>query len=1179
MKRDIETSLRIYNEQFARDRISQEKLDHFCSALKEYISEIKKAEKNNQIEEYYKGLVNTFLKSEFYADKRYIINTDGRHIDSAIKDNGNLRVIIEAKSINNRTEFPTDTNIICKGLSELVYYYLFSTRDVSGLKAKLKPDVEIRRLILTNSLEWYLFDANDFEKLCSGYLENLYFKFANKQLTYSSTDKLYPDIEAYLRKQNVTTSLNYIMFSITDLINPNTGKAKGKITSSVYKLLDYHFLLKEPYSSVGKTHVLNNRFYKELLYVMGLKEEQNNNKTTIVMDNTARNTIGWQLFKMFTEYKEYPETKAKECTLELMILWINRLLFIKLFEGQLIQFNGDKPEYQILSLEKIHSFLDVQYLFFRVLGKKDRETSSFFEQFTAVPYLNSSLFERQQLEIDTYNISDLRDEDVEIPSNSVLKKKGKTNLRLLEYIISFLSCYDFGAQGTEQGGIQKSKDIIDASVLGLIFEKINGYKDGSFYTPSFITEYIAKETLEQIVVEKMNAEFSWQCSDYEDLLFTISANKSSSDMIIRANKVINNIRIIDPAVGSGHFLVSALNRLLAIKHDLGIILVHNSAHKKVLSSVDIFVQDDTLIVSDAQGNSFKYIKNDIVSQEIQETLFEEKRVLIQNCLFGVDINPKAVAICQLRLWIELLKNAYYKDGVMETLPNIDINIKEGNSLVNLIKFDVGNVIGYQKKVKSIAIPRKMISDYRKLIQSYHDTSDKTEKTDLKESITKIKNHLSDQFSKQISMVITKGSIVSLDTKTDIDLYRNKFEWAIEFPEIISDDGHFNGFDCVIGNPPYIDSETMVNNGLSYERDYIRDKFEYAKGNWDIYIAFFERGLKLLNSNGVLTYITPDKWISKSFGDALRKAQINNIQQIVVAGRDVFDSALVDSIITTFSKKTTDTLGVYSISDEKILKLRSINKGILQNPYALDIVFSESIDTITRMENTHRKLGDIYQCESACSTSDCYILKDILYALGDGKFDSKTMFRVINTGLIGRYVDRWNDRQMTYVKAKYRRPYVLKDEFESTFPNSYGKKASLKKIVIKGLTLLDASLDLEGLVVPGKSTMYIPCDDIEELKLLCAYINSKVAIFYIKQRYSSSSYNGGINFSKEMINSLPWPELSSDEKNQIISLVDKICALKLQNANADTSQQEQSINRIYINKFDELTEEEKQMIIS
>lgn len=168
------------------------------------------------------------------------------------------------------------------------------------------------------------------------------------------------------------------------------------------------------------------------------------------------------------------------------------------------------------------------------------------------------------------------------------------------------------------------------------------------------------------------------------------------------------------------------------------------------------------------------------------------------------------------------------------------------------------------------------------------------------------------------------------------------------------------------------------------------------------------------------------------------------------------------------------------------------------------------------------------------------MKEILYSLDcEEDFSEATHYKVINTGTIGRYKSRWGKQPMKYLKDKYQFPVVDKTAFHELFPNSYGGKAEKKKIIIKGLTLLDGCIDFEGMIIPGKSTMMIECNGYEDILFLCGMVNSKLMIYFIKQKYSSSSYNGGINFSKEMIDSLPW---TMDGKDDIVSFVKQIIAL-------------------------------------
>ena len=190
--------------------------------------------------------------------------------------------------------------------------------------------------------------------------------------------------------------------------------------------------------------------------------------------------------------------------------------------------------------------------------------------------------------------------------------------------------------------------------------------------------YMCQQSIRNSIVQKFNDIFEWNCSSIKDIY-----NKDLD--IVKANGIIDSIKVCDPAVGSGHFLVSALNEIILIKFELGILVDANGKRIKK-QDYTFTIENDELLVSDAENeNLFEYHPKQVESQRIQETLFNEKKKIIENCLYGVDINPNSVNICRLRLWIELLKNSYYTASSdykhLETLPNIDINIKCGNSLL------------------------------------------------------------------------------------------------------------------------------------------------------------------------------------------------------------------------------------------------------------------------------------------------------------------------------------------------------------------------------------------------------------------------------------------------------------------------------------------------------------------
>ncbi|HEN5539838.1 TPA: Eco57I restriction-modification methylase domain-containing protein, partial [Legionella pneumophila] len=242
-----------------------------------------------------------------------------------------------------------------------------------------------------------------------------------------------------------------------------------------------------------------------------------------------------------------------------------------------------------------------------------------------------------------------------------------------------------------------------------------------------------------------------------------------------------------------------------------------------------------------------------------------------------------------------------------------------------------------------------------------------------------------------------------------------------------------GFDIVIANPPYIDSEEMTKSQKSL-RDNIAKNYQLTKGNWDIYIAFYERGFKILNTNGSLAFISPDKWIVKSFGYELRKASLKKLYSILKSGRDVFKEAKVDSIITVFINKECSDLKTYSYENRKIIFKGEISKNLIHEPFTLDFVFSNYLFILKKIESCKGFLSDSFKCENACATSDAYKLKPLIEDLIESDFDKTKHLKIINTGTIGKYTSKWGKVKMTYLKSKYLFPVVDREKFLKLFNN-------------------------------------------------------------------------------------------------------------------------------------------------
>ncbi|MGI4803386.1 MAG: Eco57I restriction-modification methylase domain-containing protein, partial [Janthinobacterium lividum] len=703
----------------------------------------------------------------------------------------------------------------------------------------------------------------------------------------------------------------------------------------------------------------------ELLHLIGLYEYKEGSKKLIsrkkegernagsLLENAIVNLDSHDKISRLDKPMQYGETYSERLynvALELVITWINRILFLKLLEAQLLNYHKGDKTYTFLNKDKIRDFDDLDKLFFRVLAKKtDERSTDIVKLFGKVPYLNSSLFEPTELEHQTLFINGLEyAETLPFMGTTVLKdrndKARKGSLNTLDYIFDFLNAYDFSSEGAEE--IQEdNKTLINASVLGLIFEKINGYKDGSFFTPGFITMYMCRETIRRAVVQKFNETKNWELKDYSELYDQIKDKKE-------ANNIINSLKICDPAVGSGHFLVSALNEIIAIKSDLKVLM---SSDGRTLRDHHIEVVNDELIVTDDNNDLFKYNYLNPNSQTVQRTLFYEKQTIIENCLFGVDINPNSVKICRLRLWIELLKNAYYKTATngqleLETLPNIDINIKTGNSLISRFALDVD----LKQALKKNNIK---IETYRNAVDTYRNARDKAQKREMENIINAIKNSFRTEISRngkeysdlsklrgQLQVLISTNQDLfgvkrsrkdleleqrrlelSIEKQEQIieeiknnKIYENAFEWRFEFPEVLNNEGDFVGFDVVIGNPPYGVNLNKTNT-ITFQSQY-----QTFTGRGESYALFIERASNILTVNGNLSFIIPDTILNLGFTELIRAFLLKNtdLQELCLLPSNVFADATVDTILLFFNKRKLN-LEI----DQKNVNIKKYNKKL------------------------------------------------------------------------------------------------------------------------------------------------------------------------------------------------------------------------------------------------------------
>ncbi|GAA7586892.1 class I SAM-dependent DNA methyltransferase [Helicobacter pylori] len=982
-------------------------------------------------EEFQKNEINKFLKNVYGYD----CNTYEK-VDSAIYVDEEVQVLIEVKALNNKTEFPKNReNPLSKAFCQMVLYFLE--------EIEKEKNNSLKHTIICNAHEFFLFDCKDLLFLKEDKrIKKFYDNYAKKEGTDSSKPKFYQDLEQYLQ-EDFQGELRYTHFNLSD---------DFKELPLIYQVLSHEVLLKQRKTLDANT--LNKDFYEELLYILGLEEQhekENKKGKILIKQSRTKNSLSDAL------KKEYNNLDDEE-VMALLIAWNNRILFLRLLESLLISFKHFENPF--LTTENFKDFNALNTLFFEVLAKKNSERLPEIKEdeiLRKIPYLNSSLFDKTPLESDGHEIRFLKNERLEIYSQSVLKKDGnyqkEKDLPLLEYLFAFLHAYKFT---TTPEDIKDNTDtsesrLINPAVLGLVFEKLNGYKEGSFYTPSFITSYMCKESITPIVLDKFNAIYQWDCENLKALREKIDRNFSNE----KAKEYLNTLltlRICDPAVGSGHFLVSALNEMVLIAYELGLI-ASLYRHKLRLEN------DEIIIIHTPTGEIFNYKKphseND-PHHQIQKELFELKKDIIENCLFGVDINPNSCEITKLRLWIELLKYSYYifeegkNTNALETLPNIDINIKCGNSLISrfalkdkaLLKTKKNQNLKYSiaeykelvkiykdpKILETLTHPIKDSNAVRKyakerLYQELEQNPNKDFKKALNDRIEKIKEafkltleppqkelkfkkflkeHL-ELYGKSIleetnyngleleALALEKqmanlfhdyrpypkldktDKVAGLehfnryvltsykDLQDENERYANALEWRFEFPEVLDDEGDFLGFDCIIGNPPYIRQEQIKPLKPLLEKQYQ----DFYTSTADIYTYFFALSYHLLKDKGFNAFITSNKYARAKYGAQLRELLLKKttlVSYMELNALKVFESATVDTSIMSFIKQTPPKESSFNYyeptPDDKNLKSNSLS--MRQNAFSTEsFIFANTtlLDLRDKMEGIGTPLKD------------------------------------------------------------------------------------------------------------------------------------------------------------------------------------------------------------------------------
>lgn len=1115
-----------------------EELNNLSEKLEIYKNGIRKAKEDKESEEHCKNILKDFLNEAF----KYNCNTKGK-IDLTIKYEGNIKAIIETKNYDNKTEMIKDNDYYYKSFYQSVLYYYQSRKNIN-------KDMTVEHIIITDFENIYLFLRSDFEYLTAN---KQIINFFNVKKIDTNTKDFYNSSKAILEKIN----REVVGYKI------NLFEDDAEI---IFKFLS-------PYNICSlKTNndfnIISNTFYREIIYMMGLEETKDKKLVLNKVDNT--------LIKLTMDIldEDLKGEEKFETALKLNILWINRILFLKILEAQLRVFRDDN-NLHILNYNEIVDYSFLYTLFFKVLAKsKERRITENKENeyYKHIPYLNSSLFEETEEE-KINSITKLNNSlKMKIMSGSVLYKDrdfDKKELNFLEYILRFLNCYIFNAIN-DSSNINKNT-IIKSSILGLVFERLNGYKDGSHFTPPAITMYMAKYSIEKSIVNKFNKFFKdANFKNIEEIKIYVDANIHKIKEQVKY--ILDSITIIDPACGSGHFLVACLNELIKIK-----------SYLHVLSNdIKVDIEDDELVINYINGAEYKYNMEggniSEIKQKIQKILFEAKKHIINNQLYGVDINPNSVNICRLRLWIELLKSSYYLENNgadkyidLEILPNLEFKVLSANSLIELEEKEGNNNL-------------KLAYDKTELVKNMREyfNADFETKKEIRKKVLKL--------LKEYSQYNTKLKDYNpFDMLKSYDFFDSEIMFGID------------SFDIAIMNPPYFQ--------LTGKHKYLH-YFEKGKNKTaDIYQLFMETALnKLLSQMGVVSAVVSNKWMRAGYGERTREFLYNNcyVFEIIDLGANWFESATVDTNIITYAKdrEKQDKIEAYKISKCENIELNKNEKDnfiFTSKDYGAWIILNKTEKDILEKVKKFKPLKDwninIYR-GILTGFNEAFIIdeetknkliledkksKEIIKPLLRGRdikrysYDFKNLYLIctfpaLNIDIsdypeIEKYLKSFGKRLEQSGEIGCRKKTIHK-WFEMQDTIAYYKDFEKFKIVWKEMGSSPA-FTLDNKNYYANDTCRIITGD--NLHYLVAIFNSKCWDFIFKKFYAGGGLGDeGFRYKSEFMLDTAIPEVDKKTEKEIVNLVEKVIEGKKKGI--DTREFEVEIDKIVYGLYG-LTEEE------
>ena len=752
-------------------------------------------------------------------------------------------------------------------------------------------------------------------------------------------------------------------------------------------------------------------------------------------------------------------------------------------------------------------------LFFNTLNERRTNdlADSRLGENVKIPYLNGGLFDKDELD----------KKDIDFPYD------------YFKELMDFFAMYNFTI---DENDPEDSEIGIDPEMLGHIFENLlEDNKDkGAFYTPKEIVQYMSQESVAQYLKSHAPEELHTAIDSLikQRVVEPILQNKENARLV---NKALSVVKVCDPAIGSGAFPMGVLNVLFDCRH-----LLYGFIGK---------------------NEDFSYAK--------------VKRDIIQNNIYGVDIEKGAVDIARLRFWLALVVD----ENEPQPLPNLDYKIMCGDSLLHRFPLDAPfqNVLkDYNQKNGT----NYTLDDYRQWVYDYTDISDHTQKDDFRKRIEDIKRavktELNDKEKGKIAKV--RGAIDNLQMedmfggkknekkikalqkelkvleqqRAEIEsnkIYDQAFEWRFEFPALLDENGDFMGFDIVIGNPPYVLVQTFNNPALE---NLYKNKYEVASYKIDLYHLFLEAGYNLLCNNGVLSFINPTTFLTNNYTQPLRDLLLNKtiILSIINIGDNVFNASVNTGIeIIKKALKEDNILNYYYAEYENDKLIVKIISSVQQRDYLKaekhiiqPIASNESYHLLQKIESKSKLLKEFASVNFGMQLRNRKIYtNDVLVSPSPEVLTPYHRKCLTGKDILG-YVTLWDNRYC-YFNEEARCGGCWIESLHN----------SKNKILVRQVGSVPVcGIDKKGLAVLNSAFMIV-CRRINPFGTL-GILNSKLIKFYWQQKFEDKRKT----FPKikgtylELLPIIP-------PTDEITRLADSIVSLKEESLSNDTSVFEQQID--------------------